>query len=103
MNCDPIRDLLQRLLEAAQRDGGFTDALAREVEAQFRQDWGGDRVYIAKTGEDARLEMNRRNAAIINDLNNGERVAFVSRRHRISRRRVYQIWDAYLASRRRQV
>lgn len=100
MSCDFVRDILQRILEAAQRDGGFTDALAREVEAQIRQDWGGERVYVGKTAEDARIEIGRRNAAILRDLNNGERVGLIARRYRISRRMVYKLWDAYLAQRR---
>lgn len=103
MSCDFIKELLHRLAEAVQREGAFTDSVAREIEQQIRQDWGGDRVYIAKVGEDAVLEMSRRNAAIMRDLNNGERVAFVARRHNISRRMVYKVWDAYLLQRRRKV
>ncbi|MEW6314643.1 MAG: Mor transcription activator family protein [Pseudomonadota bacterium] len=102
MSCDFLRDILQRLLEAAQRDGAFTDALARDVEAQIRQEWGGERVYIGKTADDARIEIGRRNAAIIRDLNNGERVALISRRYRISRMMVYKIWDAYVSQRRKR-
>lgn len=97
---DFIQDILARLLEVAQRDGCFTETMAREVEQQVRRDWAGERVYIAKSAADARLEMSRRNAAIIRDMNNGERVALVARRYKISRRMVYKVWDAYIVTRR---
>jgi Mor family transcriptional regulator len=96
---DFIQDMLARLLEAAQREGGFTETIAREIEQQMRRDWAGERVYIAKSAADAKLEMSRRNSAIIRDMNNGERVALVARRYRISRRMVYKVWDAYLVAR----
>jgi len=103
MSCDFIKDLFTRLNEAVQREGGFSESLAREVAQQLRHDWGGDRVYIAKSGEDAQIEMTRRNQSIIRDLNNGERVGLVANRYKISRPMVYKIWDSYLKSRRRYV
>lgn len=101
MGCDFLRDILQRCIEAAQRDDGFSDEWARDIEAQIRKDWGGERVYIGKTADDARIEISRRNAAIIRDMNSGERVGLIARRHKISRRMVYKLWDAYLLDRRK--
>jgi len=103
MSCDFIRDLIARLGEAIQRDGRFSEELALSIEQQIRRDWGGERVYIAKSGEDARLEMSRRNQCIIRDLNNGERVDLIARRYKISRRMVYKVWDQYLANRKRKM
>ena len=101
MNCDFIRDMLDRLTEAIQRDGAFSDSLAREIEQQLRHDWAGERIYIARNGADAKIEMTLRNQTIIRDMNNGERVGLIARRHHISRRMVYKVWDQNLANRKK--
>lgn len=98
---DIVTDIISRVLAAYRRDGNLTDDLAREVSRQVHQDWGGVDVYIPKQGEDDRLAIGQRNAAIIRDLNNGERVCLVARRYRISRRMVYKVLDAYVIQRRR--
>ena len=76
--------------------------LFAEHYAQLQKEWGGDRAYIAKTCEDAKAEMTARDNAIIRDMNKGERVALISTRYCVSRKRVYQIWDAYLLARRKR-
>jgi Mor family transcriptional regulator len=88
---DIVRDILDRIAAALAADGGLTDQIADQIEAQIRHDWGGDRPYIAKAGESAQAEISRRNAAILRDWQAGERPAAIARKYRISRVRVWQI------------
>lgn len=49
MHRDMLTHLLQTVLEmAARHDGTFTDSMARQVESDFRQLYGGDEIYIQK-------------------------------------------------------
>lgn len=82
---DLIRDILERI--AARLPETLTRELARELEREIRAHWGSDRVYIAKRGAGARA----RNAAILRDWRNGERVALIARRYRLSRMHVWRI------------
>ena len=45
---DIVRDIFRRVVEAAQREGGFDDQMARLIERQVRNDWGGERVYVPR-------------------------------------------------------
>lgn len=53
---DIVADILRRVVEAAGRDGGFDDNMARTIEEQVRGDWGGERHYIPRTSEERRIE-----------------------------------------------
>lgn len=53
---DIVADILRRVIEMAQRDGGFDDNMARTIETQVRGDWGGERHYIPRTSEERRIE-----------------------------------------------
>lgn len=44
---DIVRDILRRAVEVAQRSGGFDEGMAVQIERQVRQDWAGERPYIA--------------------------------------------------------
>lgn len=48
---DIIRDILQRVVNAAQ-GGAVDDVLAKQIEQQARQDWGGSDLYIAHARAD---------------------------------------------------
>lgn len=89
---DIVRDIIDRL-HAAFADGKpLADAeFWLHVEAEIRHDWGGDRPYIAKTGEATIEYKSRRDKAIIRDHRNGEHVRFLARRYGISERRIQQI------------
>jgi Mor family transcriptional regulator len=87
---DIIRDILDRIASALPAET-FTDDIALQIETQIRHDWGGDRPYIAKAGESSADVMSRRNAAILRDWQNGERIPAIARKHRLSRVRVWQI------------
>lgn len=63
----------------------------REIDTAIRQDWGGERPYIAKQGESARADMDQRNARIREQHRRGERVPLLARRWGITERRVRRI------------
>ena len=47
MRSDAVRDLIDRLLAAAHREGTLSESLAIEVERQWRRDYRGERIYVA--------------------------------------------------------
>lgn len=96
---DFVSEFIKCMADAIHTEGGFTEDVARSVEAQIRREYGGDSPYIAKTSEDQKLQTSRRNSSVICDMNNGERVPLVASRHNISRKMVYKIWDQYLEKR----
>lgn len=85
---DIVTDILTRV--AAVVPPKKAEAL-HDIETAIRQDWGGDRPYIAKAGESADVEMSKRNAAILRDYRNGERPTYLARKYGISRKRVHEI------------
>lgn len=44
---DIVKDILRRVVESAQRQGGFDEAMSEQIERQVRADWGGCEPYIA--------------------------------------------------------
>lgn len=88
MPCDFVADLLNRCAEAFGIDA---PERIQALEAELRRDWGGERVYIAKTLDADRCEMTARNAAILRDSQAGERVVLLARKYGISKQRVSQI------------
>lgn len=85
---DIVTDLLQRVL-ARIPDLPANDVLA--VEQEIRRDWGGDRPYIAKSGEAGRIERTRREDAIRAEHRRGERVGYLSRKWGLSIRHIQRI------------
>lgn len=55
---DIVRDILARVVEAAQQHGGFDDMLAVQIEKQVRADWGGTEPYVAHGLQDRIAERN---------------------------------------------
>lgn len=87
---DVITDTLERLAERRK----IPDKVLREVEADLRADWGGERTYIPKVGETGRAQLTERDRRIRADFRRGEREPLLARRHGISVRRVRQILQA---------
>lgn len=48
MKPDPIRDLVQRLLEAADSEAGLTPDVALIIEDDFRREYSGESIYVMK-------------------------------------------------------
>lgn len=62
---DIVRDILARVIQAAQAgQGGFTDAMAEQIERQVKADWGGTEPYIKHDLECRRIERNEKIQAL---------------------------------------
>jgi len=48
MSGDMLRELINRLLEAAEREGTFTEEVALSVERQFRREFKGAEIYVGE-------------------------------------------------------
>lgn len=81
---DIIRDILDRVF-------GARDRAREDIERELRQDYGGERVYVPKTGDQEHAEISARNAAIRADWSRGERIELIVRRYRITSRHIYRI------------
>jgi Mor family transcriptional regulator len=90
MDNDIIGDILWRVADRLVLPDTSRELL-RQIEHDARRDWGGDRIYIARHGEEARQEMTARNLAIIRDWQAGERVSCLARKYGISKQRVSRI------------
>lgn len=89
MSNDIIIDTLDTLIALLQRDGGFFLPSHRgEAERIARAAWAGDKVYIAKMGEERYAQMSARDRAIRRDFARGASVSILSRRYQLSERRV---------------
>jgi len=93
---DFVLDILSRVQEAlvaakVELPAELTTELVKGVEADIRAEWGGDRVFIARSrGEDH----SNRNSRIVRDYLAGERVKLLSRRYELSGRQVLRIIKA---------
>ena len=86
---DLIADVLARATRAAEQNAGvLTAAMADKIERDVRSDWGGDQVYIPKASGEG---YSQRNGQIRRDYLNGERLALLERRYKLSSRRLLQI------------
>lgn len=87
MKSDIVSEILALVVEmAARQEGCFTEHMAREVETQVRNKYGGDRPYVAKD-----VEREERREKARTDLGRGVPVKVVARTHGISRSAVYQL------------
>lgn len=62
-----------------------------EVENELRRDFGGERHYIPRHGEDHRIYLEKRDQAIYRDWRNGEREPLLARRYQCTERRIRQV------------
>lgn len=83
---DLINDILERLAKMLPAET-LTETISRDLEQAIRAYYGGDRLYIAKNGDD----LSERNEAIRSDWLNGERIPLIARRYKISRVHVWRI------------
>lgn len=89
---DIVKDILLRVIEAAQRgEGGFSDAQAQQIEQQVRRDWGGTEPYIAHGREERIAE---RNEKILRLWDEGQRdMRMLAQRFGLSTKQVRRIVD----------
>lgn len=84
---DLIRELINRLLEAANREGSFTESVALEVERSFRRDFNGAECYVKERTE-ARLA--EKQAIVVDAYLQGQPVDQIVRENGISRATLYR-------------
>jgi Mor family transcriptional regulator len=82
---DILEDLRQRLVSI-----GFVDPQIDKIVMDIRRDWAGERPYIGARFE-ADKKLSERNRSIIRDFKDGESVAFLTRRYKLSKQRIWQI------------
>ena len=88
---DVIRDAIETVIGYV-RDGRLElQAAAEAAERDVRINWGGERVYIGKTGAEDLREKSRRDAAINRDWQRGDHIPVLARRYGLSDRRIKQI------------
>ncbi len=86
MRADVVRDLIARLLEAAHREGSFTESMALEIERQWRHDNRGEQITISakpRAPEDKKAE-------VVAAYLGNEPVDSITSRHGISRATLYR-------------
>lgn len=87
MKLDAVRDLIQRLLEAAHREGTFTESVALEVERQWRMEYRGTEISVSYKPLSDRAAGRHQPVA---DYLDGQPIDEITRRHGISRATLYR-------------
>lgn len=82
---DIIDDILARVIAMSP---GFSAALALQISRDTREQWGGDRPYIARRKGDGH---STRNEAIKRDYLAGEHMHLLERRYGVKRARLWEI------------
>jgi Mor family transcriptional regulator len=84
-------DLVHDILHRVQAMFDLPTERLVELEQRVRHDWGGERPYIPRLGESARLIRSKRDERIRAEHRRGERVELLARRWGMTERRVRQI------------
>lgn len=87
----PHLDLVADILERVSQHAKLSAKAALAIEREVREDWGGERHYVAKLGESGRMQLAERDKRIRDEYRHGERIKFLAHRHGISVKRVQQI------------
>jgi len=87
MKVDAVRDLITRLLEAAHREGTFTESVALEVERQWRMEYRGTEISVSYK---PLADRQAARAAPVQDYLDNKPVEEITRRHGISRATLYR-------------
>lgn len=82
-------------ITATLRDRGYDPGFVDELERHFRGEYGGERIYIPKRGENGMRQMLERDRRIVRMHKSGEHVPVIAKREGLSRPRVYQILQEY--------
>lgn len=87
MKVDAVRDLIQRLLSAAHREGKFTESVAMEVERQWRMEYRGTEINVSYK---PLADRHAGRSAPVRDYLDGKPVDEIIRHHGISRATLYR-------------
>ena len=85
---DIVSDILQRVID---REVPMPVDMLGEIESEVRQDWGGERPYIAKIGESGRAKIAARDRQICAAYKSGLREDHLRLRYTLTVRRISQI------------
>jgi Mor family transcriptional regulator len=85
---DLVSDILQRVVD---RDVPLPVDVLSAIEDEVRQDWGGERHYVAKIGEGGRAKIAARDRQICAAYQSGLPEDFLSLRYNLTVRRIRQI------------
>jgi Mor family transcriptional regulator len=88
---DAVLQLAPAFCAALAENRDQLQALALKVSEQKHREYAGDRVYIPSTTETARRERSSRNASILRDHQNGERMMLLERRYSLSKQAIWKI------------
>ena len=89
MDVDIVRELVNRMLDAANREGSLTESLAREVERGFRSEYCGEKFYIKR---EPRVSVSSESqSAIAREYLDGRPVEKIIKHHGISRATLYRL------------
>jgi Mor family transcriptional regulator len=88
---DAVLQLAPAFCAALAQHRDQLQALALKVSEQKHREYAGDRVYIPSTTETARRERSSRNASILRDHQNGERMMLLERRYSLSKQAIWKI------------
>lgn len=83
MEVDVIRELINRLLDAAHREGTLTESVALEVERTFRKEFKGEQFYVKR-------EPTPKITAAVTDYLSGQPLEQITKHHGISRATLYR-------------
>lgn len=83
---DILHDVCERLVRA-----GVPKDVVEPVIDEVREDYGGDKVWVAQYSERVRERLNTRNTQLYRDWQRGERIEYLARKYNISKKRVYAI------------
>ena len=87
MQVDLVRELITRLVDAAQREGTLTEAIALQIEVSFRQEYHGARCEISTRPRYRNVE---EKGVVVREYLGGEPVEHITKRHGISRATLYR-------------
>lgn len=82
---DIVSVILQKVVAMAP---GFSAALAQQIEAQVRQEFGGQRIFVNKVGK--RMTPEQRQAVFLDGLSNMDNAEIIEK-HKISKRTLYRV------------
>lgn len=87
MKVDAVRELINRLIEAAQREGTFTESVALEVERQWRMKYRDTEINVSYR---PLADREAQRASVVSDYLEGKPINEVTRRNGISRATLYR-------------
>ncbi len=87
MKADAIRDLVHRLVQAAYREGSFTESVAIEIERQWRFDYRGTEINVSYKPLADRAAARQQP---VSEYIDGRPIDEITKRHGISRATLYR-------------